>query len=173
MLFPRFSSWHGLFHHLWKWHWYKYLQRWNAFMLDSSVLDYYTAGIIDGEGTITLTIKKSALNNRNFRMPVVSVSSTTLEILTFLKENYGGHISSHKIYKDHHKQSWSWKLTYNDAIDLCEKIHPLLLEPEKRRRAKMLVTEYRSVTKRNGRYTESDLEAKHNFQERFLHPSAP
>ena len=142
-------------------------------MLDSSNLDYYTAGIIDGEGTITLSIKKSAVNNRNFRMPVVSVSSTTLEILTFLKENYGGHISTQKVQQAHYKQSWSWKLTYNDAISLCEKISHLLLEPEKRRRAELLINEYHNVTKRNGKYTESDLEAKYNFQEHFLHPSTP
>lgn len=133
--------------------------------------DYYAAGIIDGEDTITLTIKKSKLNNRNFRMPVVSVSSTTYEILSFLKDNYGGHISTHKIGKSHYLPSWSWKITYNYAIEFCDKIKDILLEPEKKRRAYLISEVYPKVTQKNGKYTASQLQAKLIFQEQFLHPS--
>lgn len=130
--------------------------------------DIYTAGFIDGEGTITLTTKRL---NSKFRIPVVSASSTTRSILEFLQNNYGGHISKHKIYQEHHKQSWSWKINYNNAIFLLERIYPYLKEPEKRRRAKLIITDYKIVTPRNGKYTKSMEESKLQFEKEFFHPS--
>lgn len=129
---------------------------------------YYTAGIIDGEGTITLSTKKSKTGNTDFRQPVISVSSTTPEILEFLKSNFGGYISKHKVYQDHHKESFSWKIIYSDAISLCKLIHPYLLEPEKKRRALLIANEYPKVTKRNGKYTNKELQRKLLFQENFF-----
>lgn len=136
--------------------------------MDKLYIDYYTAGIIDGEGTITMAPKTSKTGNRDFRLPIVSCSSTTREILDFLQEHYGGCISTHKVYKEHHKQSWSWKLAYNDAVEFCVRMHPLLLEPSKKERARMLATEYKTLTVRNGRYTPEQTVAKISFQERFL-----
>lgn len=128
----------------------------------------YIAGIIDGEGSILLSrARKTAL----FRTPIVSVSSTTLEILKYLQSHYGGFISKHKIYKTHHKQSWSWKLEHTKAIELCRDMLPYLLEPEKRRRAKLLVDVYNRVTPRNGKYSLELLKAKEAFEYEFFHPS--
>lgn len=128
----------------------------------------YIAGIIDGEGTITLSkVRKSA----QFRAPVVSVSSTTLEILEYLKSHFGGSIVKHKVYQKHHKQSWSWKLDYTRAVKLCEAILPYLLEPEKRRRAMLLIDVYGRVTSRNGKYSPEQLSAKMAFEHDFYHPS--
>lgn len=131
-------------------------------------LDYYAAGLVDGEGTITLGIATSKSNNKNFRLPIVSMSSTSIELLEFMKARYGGTICSHKVYQDHHKQSWSWKAVYSDAVKFCEVIGPILLEPEKRHRANLIATEYSLVTKRNGKYSEAELAAKYEFQERFF-----
>ncbi len=129
--------------------------------------DIYTAGLFDGEGTVTL-----AKSNNTFRYPVVSVSSTTIHLLEFLKTHYGGHISKHKIYKDHHKQSWSWKLTHNAALIFLEKILPYLKEPEKQRRALLLTQNYKKVTRRNGKYSKQQLQAKLAFEQQFFHPSS-
>jgi hypothetical protein len=140
--------------------------RWSAFMETD---DIYTAGLIDGEGTITLTHKR----NNQFRSPCVSVSSTTLELVQFLEKTYGGSISKHKVYRDHHKQSYSWKVHYNQAISFLTKVTPYLKEPEKLRRANLILTGYKSVTKRNGKYSSDELEAKLAFEDVFFHPSTP
>lgn len=129
---------------------------------------HYVAGIIDGEGTITLTAKWSRGTKTAFRVPVVSVSSTTLAILEFLQARFGGHISKHKVYQDHHKQSWSWKVCYDGAINMCDTIYPLLLEPEKQRRAKMIALEYKNYTKRNGKYTADEERARLEWQDKFF-----
>jgi hypothetical protein len=127
----------------------------------------YAAGIIDGEGTITLA------NNRNdtgFRHPVVSVSSTSQEILKFMKENYGGSISKHKTYKKSHKTSYSWKITFNDAIDFLFEVKLFLKEKEKLRRCKLIVGYYRDLTPKNGKYSSEIKERKLKLQEEFFHP---
>ncbi len=129
----------------------------------------YTAGIIDGEGTITLT-RASA---KTHRRPNVSVSSTTYELLLFLKSHYGGTIVKHKIYQDHHKPHWSWRIEYDRALSALKLITPYLLVPEKAYRAKLLLERYKLVTPRNGKYTEELLLKKAEFENDFFHPSIP
>lgn len=130
----------------------------------------YIAGIIDGEGTITLT-----RNHKDdpYRAPVVSCSSTTREILEFLQKQYGGSIASHKTYQEHHKPSWSWKIQYRAALQLCNDILPFLIEPTKRYRAQLLVEEYPLLTPRNGKYSIELRKQKLAFEDRFFHPSIP
>lgn len=128
----------------------------------------YTAGLIDGEGTITLSRQnKKAL----WRCPIISCSSTSYELLQFLKDNWGGSISKHKTYQDHHKQSWSWKLCRRRALAMLHEISPYMLEPEKVRRSRMLLDEYLEITPRNGKYSEDLKLRKASFELRFLHPS--
>ncbi len=128
----------------------------------------YIAGIVDGEGTITL----SKINKDDtWRTPVVSVSSTTYEILSYLQSLLGGSISKHKVYQDHHKQSWSWKVTARQALAVTQLVSGYLLEPDKRRRAILLNDKYLSVTPRNGKYSESLADTKREFESEFFHPS--
>jgi hypothetical protein len=132
-------------------------------------IKYYIAGLLDGEGTITLTKSHS---RKEFKTPVVSCSSTTIEFLELLKSNYGGHISKHKVYQDHHKQSWSWKVSYQSAIKVCHDMKTLLLDPTKIHRAKLVSEQYPLVTNRNGKYSEEQRQAKFFFEDQFFHPSA-
>lgn len=127
----------------------------------------YTAGLFDGEGTVTLTKRGKS------RLPIVSVTSTTYELLQFLKQTYGGTISKQKVYKKHHKQSWSWKAAYDTAISFLSSITPYLKEPAKRYRAQLILSEYKSLTKRNGKYSQEELSQKIDFEHRFFHPSTP
>ncbi len=128
--------------------------------------DIYAAGLFDGEGTVTLSTA-----NGKFRHPVVSVSSTTFCLLEFLQTHYGGHISKHKAYKEHHAASWSWKARYDEALAFLEKVLPYLKEPEKRRRALLLIQDYKKVTRRNGQYSPEQLKEKLALEQRFFHPS--
>lgn len=122
----------------------------------------YIAGILDGEGTITLVKRNS------HRYPIVSVSSTSKELLDFLRHEVGGTICNHKTYKDHHKQSWSWRLTSNNALNLLNDVIPFMLEKKKLYRANILLNEYKSVTPRNGKYTEELLNKKKDFEFKVL-----
>lgn len=125
----------------------------------------YIAGIIDGEGSIMLI-----RNNYNkFPSPCISISSTTLELLEWIKNTtHVGKIIKKKIYKEYHKDSYSFVVTYNDAINLMSEIYPFLVINSKRQRAKLIIDNYKKLTPRNGRYTLEMLEAKNNFYLDFL-----
>jgi len=168
--YPKFSFRHGLFLHL-------CLdtvtitpgpdQRWEAFMED--ILHAYFAGIFDGEGTVTMVRQRSTER----KSPVVSVSSTTRCILEELKHHYGGHISTQKVYQDHHKQSWSWKLSFNSALAFLQLIRPFMREPEKVRRTDLLLNNYKKATPRNGKYSPDQLLLREKLEHEFFHPSTP
>jgi hypothetical protein len=59
----------------------------------------YVAGIIDGEGTVTLTRTHRGENRR----PVVSISSTELRLLTYVRSVIGaGRITAKMRTREHH-----------------------------------------------------------------------
>lgn len=127
----------------------------------------YLAGLFDGEGTVTLSRENSGI----YKSPVLSMSSTSFNLLEMCKTTFGGHISKQKVYKDHHKQSWSWKVRNNPAITAAELLLPFIQEPEKKRRITLLLTKYKDVTPRNGKYDETKRIAKLSFETEFFHPS--
>jgi len=130
----------------------------------------YVAGIIDGEGTITLSRLHKA---DKWRTPVVSVSSTTIEILNALVAVFGGHICKHKVYKSHHLPSFSWRIEGRKAVDLCAQLKDCLLVPSKRKRAGLIATTYLACTPRNGKYNAATTHKKQQFEDAFFHPSKP
>jgi hypothetical protein len=136
---------------------------WSAFMKEQDLI--YAAGLMDGEGTITLTKTSKA---SQFRYPVVSITSTSLELLEFMKSNFKGHISNQKTYKEHHKKSWSWAVTGDAAIDFLKHASVYMKETRKLIRASMIVNQYKTLTLRNGRYTPEQKQAKLDFETAFL-----
>ena len=120
---------------------------------------------MDGEGSVLLT--KHNKSSR-FRYPAVSMSSTTEEFIDFMVDNHGGYKCNHKIYKSHHKPSWTWELIYDKAINFLTYISPFLLDPIKKARADHILTNYKKVTVRNGKYTENQLKEKLKFEEDFF-----
>ncbi|WP_027623766.1 LAGLIDADG family homing endonuclease [Clostridium lundense] len=126
----------------------------------------YIAGIIDGEGSIML-IK---FHNNQFPAPCISISSTSMELLKWIKHKLNtGTIKSKRNYNpDKHKNSYTYELKYNDAIELLTWIYPYLIINEKKERAIIIINEYKKVTPRNGRYSKEMLQAKELFYERFM-----
>ena len=125
----------------------------------------YIAGLFDGEGIITLTYHSS---KDEFRSPTVSMSNTSYELLDFILKEYGGSIVKQKVYKDHHKQSWSWRLKRRKALNFLSDIAPYMKERTKLKRAKTLLNEYLKVTPRNGKYSEKMKVAKLAFENDFF-----
>lgn len=128
----------------------------------------YIAGIIDGEGTVTL-IKNSPTNKPNENRTLsITVASTSLELLKYLKQKCGGSISSKKIYKKHHKKSWHWGLGVNASLKLLKHVFPYLKEKEKIRRADLILKNYKKLTPRNGKYTPEISKARKEFVMEFF-----
>ncbi|MGG7144764.1 LAGLIDADG family homing endonuclease [Clostridium nigeriense] len=126
----------------------------------------YIAGIIDGEGSIML----QRLHKNEFQSPCVSVASTSLELLTWIKKTIEkGMIVSKKNYNPEiHKDCYSYILRRNDAINLIEEIYPYLVIDSKKNRAKLIIEKYKALTPRNGRYTPEMIKAKEDFYNQFI-----
>lgn len=126
----------------------------------------YIAGIIDGEGSIML----QRFHTNQYPAPCVSIASTTIELLTWLKDTIGyGVIIKKKNYNpEKHKLSYSFVIKQNNAIKLLEDIYPYLIIESKRKCAEMIITQYKALTSRNGRYTDEQLAKKEMFYEEFI-----
>ena len=126
----------------------------------------YIAGIIDGEGSIML----QKFHSNEFHAPCVSIASTSLELLMWIKETIQkGTIISKKNYNPEvHKDCYSYVLKRNDAIYIIKEIYPYLIIESKRKRAELILRNYKALTPRNGRYSLEMLEAKENFYNEFI-----
>lgn len=122
----------------------------------------YLAAIIDGEGTVTLT------KDSSFRYPIIEVSSTTLEIVEYLKDHFGGVISKKNERNPKWKQAYVWKVERRKAIALLKEIVSYLHEPKKKARAELIIEDYIRLTPRNGRYSEELKKQKLEFEEKFF-----
>lgn len=115
----------------------------------------YIAGIIDGEGTITLMRHHS----NQTPSPEISVANTSLRLLQHLKKTIGsGVIIRKKIYSKKHTPSYTWTLRSNAALELMKAVLPWLLIKDKR--AQLILKDYKRLTPRNGRYTKQQLKRK-------------
>ena len=124
----------------------------------------YTAALVDGEGSVLLNRYRASEN----RYPAVTIPSTTYGFMKFLKLTFGGTISRKRVFKKRHSKSWAWSMRGNAALELLKRLVIFMKEPEKVRRAKLLLKYYKSVTAPNGKYTPALLKARKQFERQFF-----
>ena len=124
----------------------------------------YLAGLIDGEGTITL----SRRNLNKHRALVVNVSNTELRISEHVQEITGvGKINNKRIAKAHHTPSFTYQVANRQALDILKQIAEHL-RSYKADRDHLALQDYTRLTPRNGRYTPAQLQERTQFIEKFL-----
>jgi hypothetical protein len=133
------------------------------YSLVSDIEAAYAAGILDGEGSISLTRNHSG----RWPSPQVSVASTDRELVEWLKERFGGSISIKQPRKPQHSLSYDWKLTDRRALCFLQIVRHYLVLRRKILRCDFLLKAYLDCTPRNGRYTEKMLHQKQEFLEMF------
>ena len=124
----------------------------------------YTAGLFDGEGSITLT----PIRSTRFPSPQVAVASNDREVLEWLKAQFGGSISTKQPRRPTHSVSYDWRLTDRRALGFLRQIRPYLKIQRKIKRVDLLLSEYVLCTPRNGRYTDEMRKAKQALVTRFF-----
>jgi hypothetical protein len=125
----------------------------------------YIAGFLDGEGSITLCRdRKSA----KFKSPMVSFSNNARCILEDIRQflPMRGSIVSKADARPTSGPSFTLQYA-NAALELCDLLQDKLRHPSKRARARLLVSGYKSVTQRNGKYSADMVERKLSFEEQF------
>ena len=124
----------------------------------------YIAGLIDGEGTISLSRKHKGDN----RQLVISISNNELPLLKYIHKTVGaGHITRKRNYSILHAPSFTYVITNRQALTLLECISSYL-KTYKSKRAKFILKDYLRLTPRNGRYTSDQKKKREIFIEKFL-----
>lgn len=124
----------------------------------------YIAGLIDGEGTITL----SRLHANENRRLVVSIANTELPLLEFVIGQVGvGKITRKHTTCDRHVPSFCYAITSRQALALLLQVVPYL-RSYKRKRAILALELYESLTPRNGKYDAKTLAERRRFEENLL-----
>ena len=129
----------------------------------SDVEAAYAAGILDGEGSISVTRN----HTDRWPSPQVSVASTDRELLIWFRDRFNGSISTKQPRKINHSLSFDWKLTDRRALRFLQIVRPYLVIERKIRRCDLLLTAYLDCTPRNGRYSEEMTLQKQGFLDQF------
>jgi hypothetical protein len=126
----------------------------------------YIAGIIDGEGTITL----SRIHEKEHRRPCITIASTDKELLSYVHTLTGGTINNKKNYNpDRHKDSYTLSIKKKELVlSTLKQTLPYLRVDKKRNRALWILDNYEKVTPRNGKYSSLLLKKKLAFEETFF-----
>ncbi len=124
----------------------------------------YLAGLIDGEGTVTLSHKSPKAH----RQLAVSISSTEYTIVEWVKRKLGvGKITNKKSYSNKHSRSFAYVVYSRQALSMLEQIIPFMVG-YKRSRAILAVRQYIKLTPRNGKYTPEQRIKKIKFADTFF-----
>jgi len=124
----------------------------------------YIAGLIDGEGTVTMT-RRNRYKNRGL---VVSISNNEVQILKYVQGSIGASkITGKRITSERHAPSYTYCITNRQALSLLEQISPFL-KSLKSVRASLALKEYLRPTPRNGRYTTEQTDERETFVRNFF-----
>jgi hypothetical protein len=114
----------------------------------------YLAGIIDGEGTVTL----SRHHKNEMSSPHVSVANNNRKMLEWIRSRVGGVITNKRKNKPHHHASYVWSVCFNRALVVLQEVSEFLIV--KKPHAELILKEYKKATHRAGKYSESMLKKK-------------
>lgn len=124
----------------------------------------YIAGIIDGEGTVTLTRKGK---NQN-RQLAITISNCERSILEHILSALGaGLISKKRIYSSKHSDAYAYRILNRQALSVLAQILPFL-RSYKRNRAMLVLRDYVHLTPRNGKYSPQLRKKRERFVNNFF-----
>ncbi len=107
----------------------------------------YAAGLIDGEGSVVLH------RSGRWRCPGLSVTSTSIELLEWLQNEFGGGVSSKNEKRPKHSPAWQWRLSGPATMKLLPLLIPYLKEKKKLARARHIIQNF-ALAKAEGKRAE-------------------
>lgn len=124
----------------------------------------YIAGLIDGEGTVTLSRRH---RNEN-RQLVVSISNTDRPLLDYVLSTIGaGKITGKRTSQSHHTPSFTYAISNRQALALLNQTFPYL-KTYKAKRSDIILRDYIRLTPRNGHYSPEIKQARTEFENKVM-----
>lgn len=112
----------------------------------------WAAGIVDGEGCITLQTVKSSAGNLCYVLRL-TVNNTSLLMLQRLVEIFGGTIIPKKRGLARHKPQWSWQVCSKKAEAVLTQVAPYLVNKREEAQVGLLS---RKLMQQHGAITTND-----------------
>ena len=110
----------------------------------------YAAGFLDGEGTIYILLHKPG-NGKAPRSPsyilTITLSQTQEGVLGWLKERWGGSVSSEPLRKWGRRPIWAWRVSSRKAASLLTECLPYL---QIKKRAAEIAIEFQAGKRPHG-----------------------
>jgi len=94
----------------------------------------YIAGLIDGEGSVTLTRK----HKDDMRQPALTIASSERQLLEFVLEQTDVGKITNKKTKPQYKPAFTYAVYNRQALNILSQLEPLLLS-YKKARARLLI----------------------------------
>lgn len=136
----------------------------NSPQLLSVVKLAYMAGLIDGEGTVSLRRN----GDGKARFPVVHFNSTTVEMVSWAAENFGGRQYAYPARKVGHKPYFHWLSSRGHSLTVLSAILPYMLEPKKRARAELILSDYRPSLPGTNQHDVDEADRRKQFEDKFF-----
>jgi hypothetical protein len=114
----------------------------------------YIAGIIDGEGCITVSRRNDPTCKQGFYLrPFLTTANTSREMLDFCHQKTGlGQIIYYRSKQVNHRNAWRWNVWTQQALSVLIIVSPYLIT--KKRQADLLIE---LATLQRGKYGRSGL----------------
>lgn len=123
------------------------------------MLEIYTAGFLDADGSLSL--QKERKDKPDWmRTPEVSFYNCDFTILKIIQDKWGGTIKTRQVKNKNHNISYELRVIDNKALSLLCDVLPYMLHSKKKERAQLIVSHYKENTPRNGKYTIEQIEKK-------------
>lgn len=91
-------------------------------------MDYYAAGLIDGEGHIGINVSNKASGKPTYAVIlVIGMSDKGLPALQRMERVYGGRIDHYERRAQEHRDLWRWRLSGEIASRLIRQLLPAFL----------------------------------------------
>jgi hypothetical protein len=129
----------------------------------------YVAGLFDGEGSIVIGVSKPSIRNKQ-KSPShwlqVGITNTSKELIVWLKDSFGGHISdnSHSPSRKKQRPCWAWRVNSHEACKFLKSILPFL--KVKKKQAELAIEFQESAKNMNGRENKSQQEKEKEIEKR-------
>lgn len=86
--------------------------------MEQTHLDWYLAGILDGEGYLGIIKATSTYKDKKkqYYVPVIKVASVDKIICEVLQNRFGGHLTKRIHAQVNHKLSWMWEVKSSKKV---------------------------------------------------------
>ena len=108
----------------------------------------YVAGLFDGEGSIVIGVSKPSDKNQLKRPShwlQVGITNTNRELIDWLHDTFGWHISdnSHSPSRRKQRPCWAWRVMSNEGAAFLETIYPYSRIKKEQMKLAIAFQEYR------------------------------